>query len=116
MSAKIDLGFLRDLDGFIAAALVDVESGLALATEDASGGSFNLEIAAAGNKMVYNAKLKVASNLGINEDIEDILISFGHSYHLLRTLHNDHNFFFYLVLDREKANLAMARHELKNFS
>ena len=31
--AKIDLGSLQDIDGFKAAALVDSDSGLALATE-----------------------------------------------------------------------------------
>ncbi len=110
--AKIDLNPLNSIDGFQAAALVDVDSGLALAT---TGGGVNLEVAAAGNTEVYKAKLKVANTLGLNDKIEDILISLGKGYHLIRPLSNNSKIFLYLVLDRSKANLAMARHELKSF-
>ena len=87
-------------------------TGLALAT---TGGGVNLEVAAAGNTEVYKAKLKVANTLGLNDKIEDILISLGKGYHLIRPLSNNTKIFLYLVLDRGKANLAMARHELKSF-
>ncbi len=81
--AKIDLNPLNSIDGFQAAALVDVDSGLALAT---TGGGVNLEVAAAGNTEVYKAKLKVANTLGLNDKIEDILISLGKGYHLMGIL------------------------------
>ena len=66
--AKIDLSPLGSIDGFQAAALVDVDSGLALAT---IGGGVNLEVAAAGNTEVYKAKLKVANTLGLNDKALD---------------------------------------------
>lgn len=110
--AKLSLNQLNDIDGFVAAALVDSESGLALAT---LGTGIDLELAAAGNTEVIRAKRKVAAALQLNDRIDDILITLGKQYHLIRPLERNDKLFLYVVLDRNKANLAMSRHELKSF-
>ena len=110
--AKITLEALQSIDGFAAAALVDSSSGLALATK---GEEIDLELAAAGNTEVLRAKIKTANALNLKDKIEDILITLGKQYHLLRPLDRKPELFLYLVLDRKKSNLAMARHELKSF-
>lgn len=110
---KIKLSTLHELDGFIAASLVDSESGLPLATE--GDGAMDLSLASAGNTEVIRAKRKVAEALQLDDTIEDILITLGKQYHLIRPLKNNHNLFLYLALDRTRSNLAMARHQLKNF-
>ncbi|WP_300618986.1 roadblock/LC7 domain-containing protein [Dokdonella sp.] len=110
--AKISLEPLRSIDGYIASALVDTDSGMLLAGD---GSAVNLEIAAAGNSEVVKAKRKVANALKLNDAIEDVLISLTKQYHIIRPLESNQKLFLYIVLDRSKSNLAMARHELRTF-
>lgn len=102
---------LMSLDGAIAVALVDTNSGMALGT---AGNTINMDVAAAGNSEVVKSKMKVMSNLGLKDKIEDILITLGNQYHLIRPLVTHQNLFFYVVLDRTKSNLAMARFKLSD--
>jgi hypothetical protein len=112
MNIKDSLGKLNQIDGFIGAALVDSESGMLLGQE--GGGPLNLEVAAAGNTEVVRAKRKTMGNLALKDSIEDILISLTRQYHLIRPLRSRPTLFFYLALDRQRANLAMARISLSD--
>lgn len=102
------------IDGAIGAALVDYSSGMALGTIG-GGKEFDLAVAAAGNTDVVRAKVRTMELLNLKEEIEDILITLGSQYHLIRLLkgRGSSGFFLYLVLDKGRANLAMARHQLK---
>lgn len=103
---------LSTLDGFVVAALVDSQEGVALMIQ---GGHFNFKLAAYGQSQVLQAKRSVAKNLQLNDKIEEILISMQHQYHLIRPLETNEDLFLYLVLERTEANLALARLELRLF-
>lgn len=102
------------IEGVIGTALVDYTSGMALGTLG-GGKDLDLSVAAAGNTDVVRAKLRTMEMLGLKDEIEDILISLGSQYHLIRLIRgrNNNGLFLYLALDKSRANLAMARHQLK---
>jgi hypothetical protein len=102
------------IDGAIGAALVDYTSGMALGI--AGGGKdFDLSVAAAGNTDVVRAKMRAMELLNIQEKIEDILVTMDGQYHLVRPLtgRSGKGLFLYLALNRSRANLAMARRQLR---
>ena len=101
---------MLNVDGALAAAVVDFASGMMLTGGDSP--SIDLEIAAAGNTEVVSSKMKTMKMLGLNDIIEDILITLGKQYHLIRPLQKHEGLFLYSVLDKAKSNLALARRSL----
>lgn len=101
---------LLNLDGALASAVVDAKSGMLLGQ---AGGGVDLELAAAGNTEVVRAKLKTMKSLALNDVIEDILITLGRQYHIIRPMTKHEGVFMYYVLDKVKANLALARRKLQ---
>lgn len=110
-SMDVSLKEMMTIDGSIGAVIVDHGSGMALG---ALGGSkdLDLQVAAAGNTEVVKAKLRTMDSLGLKDSIEDILITLHTQYHLIRPLVSNDALFIYLVLDKSRGNLAMARHQL----
>lgn len=106
---KQSMDELMACDGALCAALVDSTSGMILGQ---SGTGIDLEVAAAGNTEVMRAKLKTMRGLGLNDVIEDILITLGKQYHILRPMARKEGLFVYLVLDKNKSNLALARRKV----
>ncbi|MGF0174405.1 hypothetical protein ACQF36_29000 [Streptomyces sp. Marseille-Q5077] len=105
---------MTGIEGAMGAAVVDYTSGMALGTLG-GGKDLDLTIAAAGNTDVIRAKVRTMEHLGLKGQVEDILITLGNQYHLIRLVagRSGNGLFLYLVLDKARSNLAMARLQLK---
>ncbi len=102
------------IDGAIGAALVDGSSGFTLGV--AGDGQRDMTIAAAGNTDVVRAELRTLEMLGSDDALEDMLITLDSEYHLLRLLRSGRtsgSLFLYLVLVKSRANLGLARVQLR---
>ena len=104
---------MSTIDGAIGAALVDFDGGLTLGTVG-GGDVLDMEVAGAGNLEVVRAKIRVMEQLQIDDQIEDILITLGGQYHLIRPLEIHQTMFLYLAISRDQGNLGMARHQLRS--
>lgn len=106
-----NLNKLMEIDGAVGVSLVDSNSGMVLGS---AGGGVDMELAAAGNSEVVKAKMKTMKSLGIKGNIEDILITLEGQYHIIRPMITQKGLFLYVVLDKAKANLALARRNVQN--
>lgn len=103
------LSTLLTVEGALCGAVVDANSGMMLGS---AGQGLDLEVAAAGNTEVVRAKMKTMKALHLKDDIEDILITLGKQYHVIRPVTKSPGLFVYLVLDKSRANLALARRKV----
>ena len=61
------------------------------------------------------SKRKVADGRNLNDIVEDVLIGLTRQDPIIRPPESHRKRFLYVVPDRSKSNLAMARHELRTF-
>ncbi|MFP5595636.1 hypothetical protein [Kluyvera sp. 142486] len=104
------LSSLMEVSGAIVASVVDSNSGMMLGQ---AGAGIDLELASAGNTEVVRAKLRTMDTLKLNDKIDDILITLGKQYHIICPIDKSPGLFIYYVLDKSKANLALARHHVQ---
>jgi predicted regulator of Ras-like GTPase activity (Roadblock/LC7/MglB family) len=97
---------LMDFDGALCVALVDSDSGMILGQ---AGFSADIEVAAAGASVMLRARRSTVKALGSNELIDDLLVTLATKLQIIRPLSKNPTVFIYLLADRAKASLAMAR-------
>ncbi|MEZ2121873.1 MULTISPECIES: hypothetical protein [unclassified Corynebacterium] len=115
MSRQEDLNNLianisSDLDGFIGASIVDLDTGMSLASASKMA-NFDLDVASAYNSEMVKAKYKTIKALGLKSGLEDMLLTLDDQLHLIRML--DDQSFIYVAVDRESSNLALLRTSVK---
>lgn len=95
-----------DVNGFIGASVVDLESGMPLASITTRP-NFDLDVASAYNSEMVKSKQKTIQVLGLNATLEDMLLTLDTQLHLIKMLSDDT--FMYLAADRQSTNLALLR-------
>jgi predicted regulator of Ras-like GTPase activity (Roadblock/LC7/MglB family) len=105
---------LDELPTLLAVAVVEVESGMPLASHS-NIADFDIETAAAYNTEVVKAKLKAIKALNLNQTVQDILLTLTDQLHLLK-LSPTGDKFIYLAVNSRDTNLAQARQILKMHS
>lgn len=108
---KDSVNELLAIDGTLVSAIVDSNSGMVLSH---AGSGIDIELAAAGNTEVMRAKLKTMHMLGLGDQIDDILITLAKQYHIIRPMSKNEGLFIYLVLDKARSNLALARRKAQD--
>src|ERR1700722_17177585 len=104
--AKIE----QDVGGVIAAAVVDLESGMTLAAKT-NRGDFDLAAASAYNSELVKQKMKIMRTLHLKSSLEDMLITLSDQFHLIKFLPGGTSF-LYLAADRSGTNLAILRNSV----
>jgi predicted regulator of Ras-like GTPase activity (Roadblock/LC7/MglB family) len=99
---------LLTFDGAMGVALVDSETGMVLGK---AGTSADIELAAAGASVILRARLASTRALGTEEKIEDVLISLTSQVQIIHPLPSNPSIFTYLIGDKAKSSLAMARYK-----
>jgi len=101
--AKIE----ADVNGVIATAAVDLESGMTLAAKT-NRPEFDLGVASAYNSELVKQKMKIMRALNLKSDLEDMLLTLSDQIHLIKILPGNTSF-LYLAADRGSTNLGILR-------
>lgn len=95
-----------EIPGFIAASLVDLDSGMTLAVTSARP-DFDLAAASAFNSEIVKQKVKTIHALGLKSSLEDILLTLTDQLHIIKMV--SPSTFIYLAAERASSNLAIIR-------
>jgi hypothetical protein len=95
-----------EMSGFIAASLVDMESGLTLGAKS-NRSDFDLGVASAYNSELVKQKLKIIRALNLKSTLEDIVLTLSDQIHIIKMV--TPNVFLYLAADKDSTNLAIIR-------
>jgi predicted regulator of Ras-like GTPase activity (Roadblock/LC7/MglB family) len=100
------LAKLLSFDGAMCVAVVDSETGMILGK---AGSGVDIDLAAAGASVILRARLGSIKALGDDEQIDDVLISLTSQVQIIHPLPRNPSIFTYLIGDKAKSSLAMAR-------
>jgi predicted regulator of Ras-like GTPase activity (Roadblock/LC7/MglB family) len=99
---------LLSFDGAMCVAVVDSESGMILGK---AGSGVDIDLAAAGASVILRARLASIKALGGDDTIDDVLISLTSQVQIIHPLPKNPSIFTYLIGDKSKSSLAMARYK-----
>lgn len=110
--ARDALAEMLAIDGLLGCAVVDGTTGLVLARESREDQPADLDLSAAASAQVLRAHRLAARNMGLSDQIDEVMVSAGNRQQVLRTVTRHPDLFLLALLDKHRANLALARYKL----
>ena len=110
--AREALAQMLSIDGLLGCAVVDGTTGLVLARESREDGPADLDLSAAASAQVLRSHRMAARNMGLADQIDEVMVSAGPRQQVLRTVSRHPDLFLLALLDKQRANLALARYKL----
>ena len=107
--ARQALTSLLALDGVLGGAIVDGNSGLALALRTRDVRSVDMNLAAAASAQVLRAHRQAARSMGMADRVDEVMSSAGPRQQVIRTLSRLPELFLVALLDKRRTNLALVR-------
>jgi hypothetical protein len=104
------------IDGFQLAGLIDASTGMVLASAQKRD-DISLPVAAAGATDIAAVLGLLTGELATEDELEDVMVTFNNHFHLLRVVRPapTQSVILLVILDRSRANLAIARRAIRNF-
>ncbi|CAM4057456.1 MULTISPECIES: hypothetical protein [Flavobacterium] len=102
-----------NISGFIAVSVTEIKSGVSYFSLSVDP-SFDPELASAYNLEVAKAKLSAIKALNLDQKIENIMINLTSQIHII-DISEDGEYFIYLAVDSNKANLGMTKSVLNKY-
>jgi len=103
----------NEIQGFIAASVVDIDSGMTLGVRSARS-DFDLSAASAYNSEIVKQKLKTIKALNLKSNLEDMLLTLSDQIHLIKIV--SPTSFLYLAADKGMTNLAIVRNSVTKYA
>jgi hypothetical protein len=107
---------VTEIEGVRLACLIDASSGMILASRQQRDDDLSLPVAAAGATDITHVLALLTSELSA-EGPEDVMVTFRDHFQVIRLVRPDAEprILLLVILDRLRANLAMARLSIRNF-
>ena len=105
--------FHSEIPGFVAASLVDLDSGMTLAVRS-NRADFDLAVASAYNSELVKQKQKIMKALNLKTHLEDMILTLGDQLHFIKLVGN--NMFIYLAAERASSNIAIVRNVVNKYA
>jgi hypothetical protein len=113
--AEAALDPVAHIEGFVLGCLVDASTGMILAARKDQD-DISLPVAAAGAADIASVLSMLGGELPV-DGLEDVMVTFRNQLYVIRFISDDlePNILLLVILDRARANLALARREIRSF-
>jgi len=110
--AAQSLAVMGSVEGLLGCAVVEAASGMIVARHVRHDPPVDMELAAAASAQALRTHRLAARNMGLAEPVDEIITSAATRVQVMRSVTGHPDLFVFALLDRQRANLAMARYRL----